>query len=92
MVRSCHQLMEEYLVDTCPSADPKARSSAEMVLAAPPSPVGVLDSAACISCDTRCENPCSASGSGNTTGAAQEREPENKRLRSSEGDVQELQR
>ncbi|KAD2393146.1 hypothetical protein R6Q59_012768 [Mikania micrantha] len=53
MVRSCHQLMEEYLVDTCPSADHKVRnqwSSDEP----PASPDGVLDAAAaCISCDTR---------------------------------------
>ncbi|KAL3538789.1 hypothetical protein ACH5RR_002155 [Cinchona calisaya] len=92
MVRSCHQLMEEYLVDTCPLAGTtKVRSSSETIQAAPPSPVGVLDSAACVSCDTRSENPCSAAGSGNA-GAAQEHEPERKRLRSSVDDVQELHR
>lgn len=94
MVRSCHQLMEEYLVDTCPVSDPKVRSSTEILAAAPPSPVGVLESAACVSCDTRSENPCSAAGSG-TTGAGRDHEepPPPKRLRSSSvGDVQELQR
>ncbi|XP_027160338.1 cyclin-D4-1-like [Coffea eugenioides] len=92
MVRSCHQLMEEYLVDTCPRSDRKVRSRMQILAAAPPSPVGVLESAACVSCDTRSENPCSAAGSG-TIGAAQEHEPpQPKRLRSSVGDIQELQR
>ncbi|KAK1417560.1 hypothetical protein QVD17_26689 [Tagetes erecta] len=50
MVRSCHQLMEEYLVDTCPSAKVrKERTSDE----SPASPDGVLDAASCVSCDTR---------------------------------------
>ncbi|KAK8311296.1 hypothetical protein V6Z12_D02G240500 [Gossypium hirsutum] len=46
MVRSCHQLMEEYLVDTCPSARFK-ELRVEQPSTSPPSPVGVLDAAAC---------------------------------------------
>nr|DAD21282.1 TPA_asm: hypothetical protein HUJ06_022745 [Nelumbo nucifera] len=56
MVKSCHQLMEEYLVDTCPMARLKHRRTEPE----PPSPVGVLDAAACRSCDTQksgAENP-----------------------------------
>ncbi|KHN23171.1 hypothetical protein glysoja_044487 [Glycine soja] len=48
MVRCCHQLMEEYVVDTCP-ASVKARITEP---APPSSPVGVLDAATCGSCDT----------------------------------------
>ncbi|KAF2294379.1 hypothetical protein GH714_009853 [Hevea brasiliensis] len=59
MVRSCHQLMLEYLIDTCPSARPKHPSVVPPT--APPSPVGVLDAAACGSCDTRSELPNSIS-------------------------------
>lgn len=72
MVRSCHQLMEEYLFDTCPlKAEPPA----------PPSPLGVLDAAACASCDTHPDNPAaSVTGSG--------AEPEKKRRRLSAPDVQ----
>ncbi|KAL4615214.1 hypothetical protein ACB092_07G107700 [Castanea dentata] len=77
MVRSCHQLMEEYLIDTCPLARLKERRAEP---APPPSPVGVLDAAACGSCDTRSENPSSI-------GLA-EAEPPIKRLRSSAPDVQ----
>ncbi|XP_057963842.1 cyclin-D4-1-like isoform X2 [Malania oleifera] len=73
MVRSCHQLMEEYLVDTCPAARHKERTAEPP---APPSPVGVLDAAACGSCDTRSGNP----GSGQA-------EPPNKRPRPSLPDV-----
>ncbi|XP_004292116.1 PREDICTED: cyclin-D1-1-like [Fragaria vesca subsp. vesca] len=52
-VRSCHQLMEEYLIDTCPSSSRhKAGSPAMPPPSAPGSPVGVLDAAACVSCDT----------------------------------------
>ncbi|KAJ0010701.1 hypothetical protein Pint_33663 [Pistacia integerrima] len=79
MVRSCHQLMEEYLIDTCPSAQFKDRRAE--LQAAPPSPIGVLDAAACGSCDTRSENPGSSS-------QAAEAEPSAKRLRSSAPDVQ----
>ncbi|XP_023739026.1 cyclin-D1-1 [Lactuca sativa] len=56
MVRSCHQLMEEYLVDTCPSAVHKVRKQWRPDQP-PPSPDGVLDAAAtCVSCDTRSDN------------------------------------
>ncbi|KVH93352.1 Cyclin, C-terminal domain-containing protein, partial [Cynara cardunculus var. scolymus] len=61
MVRSCHQLMEEYLVDTCPSADHKVRKqwrSEQPRL----SPDGVLDAATCVSCDTHSDNPPPSSG------------------------------
>ncbi|KAG6409003.1 hypothetical protein SASPL_132032 [Salvia splendens] len=68
MVRSCHQLMEEYLLDTCLSSDG--------LKAAPPSPHGVLDAAACASCDTNSENQAGS-------------EPQNKRPRLSPPDVQE---
>ncbi|XP_076954816.1 cyclin-D4-1-like [Bidens hawaiensis] len=54
MVRSCHQLMEEYLVDTCPSVDHKATRPADHP--PPPSPDGVLDAATCVSCDTRSDD------------------------------------
>ncbi|KAK8558679.1 hypothetical protein V6N13_098323 [Hibiscus sabdariffa] len=76
MARSCHQLMEKYMIDTCSSArlkNPRVEPSP-----APPSPVGVLDAAACGSCDTRFDNPGSSS--------QVERPP--KRLRSSAPDVQ----
>ncbi|XP_012093145.1 cyclin-D4-1 isoform X2 [Jatropha curcas] len=78
MVRSCHQLMQEYLIDTCPSAQLKD-TTAELP-EEPPSPVGVLDAAACGSCDTRSENPGSIS--------QVEAEPLAKRARSSASDVQ----
>lgn len=78
MVRSCNQLMEEYLIDTCPSARLKDQRVEPQV--APPSPVGVLDAAACGSCDTRSDNP----GSSNQA----EAESSGKRLRSSVPDVQ----
>ncbi|KAH6773141.1 hypothetical protein C2S52_003999 [Perilla frutescens var. hirtella] len=80
MVRSCHQLMEEYLLDTCPSQALKILSVEPPL--APPSPLGVLDAAACVSCDTHSENPALAHGS-------REAEPENKRRRLSATDVHE---
>ncbi|KAK9286613.1 hypothetical protein L1049_015013 [Liquidambar formosana] len=78
MVRSCHQLMEEYLIDTCPSIslkDPGAEPTE------PPSPIGVLDAAACGSCDTH------RSGTSANPNSSQA-EPPSKRLRSSAPDVQ----
>ncbi|KAJ9537955.1 hypothetical protein OSB04_030688 [Centaurea solstitialis] len=64
MVRSCHQLMEEYLVDTCPSsANHKARKQQQWRTSEseqpPASPDAVLDAATvCVSCDTRsADNP-----------------------------------
>ncbi|PKI71622.1 cyclin-D4-1-like isoform X2 [Punica granatum] len=81
MVRSCHQLMEEYLVDTCPTAWFK-HVEAEPAAGPPPSPVGVLDAAACGSCDTRPDNP-------SASGGAEPPPPPNKRLRLSAPDVQE---
>ncbi|KAJ4824322.1 hypothetical protein Tsubulata_004271 [Turnera subulata] len=79
MVKSCHQLMEEYMVDTCPSARLKDLTAEQM--AAPPSPVGVLDAAAaCGSCDTRSDNP----GPTSQTSPG----PHAKRLRPSAPDVQ----
>lgn len=81
MVRSCHQLMEKYLIDTCPSARLKGLiAQLPATAAAPRSPVGVLDAAACGSCDTRSENP------GFSIQA--EAGPPAKRLRSSAPDVQ----
>ncbi|ONH91963.1 hypothetical protein PRUPE_8G146700 [Prunus persica] len=76
--RSCHQLMEEYLIDTCPSSRHK-EPVVGTASSSPASPVGVLDAAACGSCDTRSENP----------GSTVEAEPPAKRLRpSSAADVQ----
>ncbi|KAE8687696.1 Cyclin d1,1 isoform 2 [Hibiscus syriacus] len=75
-VRSCHQLMEKYMIDTCPSdrlKNPRVEPSP-----APPSPVGVLDAAACGSCDTRSDNP----------GSSSQVERPAKRLRSSDLNVQ----
>lgn len=55
MVRSCHQLMEDYIVDTCPYAGyncPRAEPEP------PSSPVGVLDAnSSCGSCETHAEPP-----------------------------------
>ena len=68
--------MEEYLIDTCPFA-PLKDLRVEQPLA-PPSPAGVIDAAACGSCDTRSENP----------GSSSQEEPPAKRLRSSARDVQ----
>ena len=79
--------MEEYLIDTCPLARLKERRAQP---APPPSPVGVLDAAACGSCDTRSENPISI-GLAEAQAEAEaeaEAEPPIKRLRSSAPDVQ----
>ena len=75
--------MEEYLIDTCPLARLKERRAQP---APPPSPVGVLDAAACGSCDTRSENP-SSTGLAEAEAEA-EAEPPIKRLRSATPDVQ----
>ncbi|KAK4258858.1 hypothetical protein QN277_005258 [Acacia crassicarpa] len=61
MARSCHQLMEDYVVDTCPFAGCKS-PGAETEQEPPSSPVGVLDAASsCASCETRSEQPASTS-------------------------------
>ncbi|KAF8377657.1 hypothetical protein HHK36_031041 [Tetracentron sinense] len=76
MVRGCHQLMDEYLVDTRPTARLKHRRTEPP----PPSPVGVLEAAACGSCDTQksaSENPESS-----------QPEPSNKRSKSAATDIQ----
>ncbi|XP_076937644.1 cyclin-D4-1-like [Bidens hawaiensis] len=54
MVRSCHQLMEEYLVDTCPSVVHKVTKQwvSNEPLRTPSSPGGVLDATTCVSYDT----------------------------------------
>ncbi|GJV68598.1 cyclin-like protein [Tanacetum coccineum] len=49
MVRSCHRLMNEYLLDKCPLADHKVRKQPDEP---PASPDGVLDAVTCVSCDT----------------------------------------
>ncbi|KAK7343532.1 hypothetical protein VNO77_12333 [Canavalia gladiata] len=77
MVRCCHQLMEEYVVDTCPASCNKERIPEP---APPSSPIGVLDAASCVSCDTRSDR-------NNTASSAELAEPSNKRLRSSAPDV-----
>ncbi|KAL2324292.1 hypothetical protein Fmac_023350 [Flemingia macrophylla] len=77
MVRCCHQLMEDYVLDTCLASTSAIK--AQIAEAAPPSsPVGVLDAATCASCDT----PFAASGH-----QQQEADPPNKRLRSSTPDA-----
>ncbi|XP_058190400.1 cyclin-D4-1-like isoform X2 [Rhododendron vialii] len=84
MVRSCLQLMEVYLMDTCPSVGHKDRSISEPP--PPPSPDGVLDAAAaCVSCDTRSENLVTGSMSGGSE--SREVGPQNKRLRSSASNI-----
>lgn len=89
MVGSCHQLMDEFLVDTCPSPDQskmKLRRTDQSRQQPPPSPDRVLDAAACVSCYT-CSNdggvfgPVSPSGNGSLENLSQA-EPPNKRLRS----------
>ncbi|KAH0450060.1 hypothetical protein IEQ34_020752 [Dendrobium chrysotoxum] len=50
MVSDCRQLMEEYLIDTCQTAP---RDTAALPAVEPLSPVGILDAAACASCDTQ---------------------------------------
>ncbi|GER42132.1 cyclin d protein [Striga asiatica] len=72
MVRSCHQLMGEYLFDACPS---KVLSIDPVE---PPSPLGVLEAATCASCESQPETlPSSGSD-------ADEADQANKRQRSSE--------
>ncbi|CAA0814240.1 Cyclin-D1-1 [Striga hermonthica] len=78
MVKSCHQLMDEYLFDACPSKE----LSIDPV--EPPSPLGVLEAAACATCESQPETPASVSGSD-----ADETDRANKRQRSSEPGVQE---
>ncbi|KAK8698847.1 hypothetical protein V6N13_114953 [Hibiscus sabdariffa] len=77
MVRSCHQLMEKYIVDTCPSARLKKPWVGPSFT--PPSPVGVLDAAVCGSCYT---DTCS-----DKPGSSSQVERPAKRLRSSTLDV-----
>ncbi|XP_015941699.1 cyclin-D4-1 isoform X1 [Arachis duranensis] len=48
MVRRCHQLMEDYVLDTCPASTTKATRGHPP----PQSPVAVLDVSTCASCDT----------------------------------------
>ncbi|KAF8410242.1 hypothetical protein HHK36_002766 [Tetracentron sinense] len=79
MVRSCHQLMEQYIIETCPSVRLKNRRTE----AAPPSPVGVLEAAAlCGSCDTQI--------SASEKNVSSQAEPSNKRRRLAAPDVQQL--
>ncbi|KAA8545764.1 hypothetical protein F0562_020785 [Nyssa sinensis] len=83
MVKSCHQLMEEYLIDTCLSLDNQERMEPSS------SPIGVLDAAECVSRDTRSENPTDVSSSiSNLVSRTGEAEPPKKRLRSSASDIQ----
>ncbi|WOK93112.1 hypothetical protein Cni_G01805 [Canna indica] len=61
VVSGCRQLMEDYLIDTCPSAlrsKPKQQPYAAAESPAPESPVAVLDAAApCGSCDSAAQMP-----------------------------------
>ncbi|KAF5733216.1 cyclin-D4-1-like isoform X1 [Tripterygium wilfordii] len=70
MVTSCHQLMEEHLIDACPSSG--CKYSTADTPTEPLSPVGVLDAAGCGSCDTHSDTP----------GPGSQAEPEPKRVRS----------
>ncbi|KAJ1697496.1 hypothetical protein LUZ63_006008 [Rhynchospora breviuscula] len=65
-VTGCRQLMEAYLVDTCPSAAFRKRRTE--VSHPPPSPIGVLDAAACGSCDSQ-RSSAPATPSAEPTGA-----------------------
>jgi hypothetical protein len=49
-VSGCRQLMETHLLATCPSARLHKRREVSLP---PPSPIGVLDAAACGSCDSQ---------------------------------------
>lgn len=67
MVRSCHQLMEVYLTaDTCHTMSRKDQ------VAEPPSPDGVLDTSACVSCETPYENLLSGSAFGSGSSEAEQ--------------------
>ncbi|KAL6545886.1 hypothetical protein OROGR_009760 [Orobanche gracilis] len=81
MVKSCHRLMDEYLLDTCPS------KALRIEPLAPPSPLGVLDAAACASCDTLTEHQALVLGS-DSGSIGDEVERENKRPRISTPGVQ----
>lgn len=63
MVSGCRQLMEDYLIDTCPSA-PRSRAKTPYASREPQppprSPVAVLDAAACGSCDSAAQGPSAA--------------------------------
>ncbi|WOK92369.1 hypothetical protein Cni_G01060 [Canna indica] len=53
VVNRCRQLLEEYVMDTCPFSRREKTVDRVRIRPEPPkSPVGVLDSAACVSCDT----------------------------------------
>ncbi|RDX80957.1 Cyclin-D1-1, partial [Mucuna pruriens] len=80
MVRCCHQLMEEYVVDTCPASSSTIKASIAEPPPPPSSPVGVLDAATCGSCDTPSERNCAGS-------SQEQAEPPSKRLRSSTPDA-----
>jgi len=51
MLRCCHQLMEDYVVDTCYASSSAIKAG---VAEPPSSPVGVLDA---INCGGSCEAP-----------------------------------
>ncbi|KAJ8460570.1 hypothetical protein OPV22_033496 [Ensete ventricosum] len=52
VVNRCRQLMEEWVIGTCPSSRRGNTTECRGRPEPPTSPVGVLDSAACASCDT----------------------------------------
>ncbi|CAL9129549.1 unnamed protein product, partial [Musa acuminata var. zebrina] len=52
VVNRCRQLMEEWVIGTCPSSRRGNTTECRGRPEPPRSPVGVLDSAACTSCDT----------------------------------------
>ncbi|ESW15126.1 hypothetical protein PHAVU_007G046600 [Phaseolus vulgaris] len=82
MVRCCHQLMEEYVVDTCYASCSTIK--ARLAESPPPSsPIGVLDAATCVSCDT----PSERNLLGSAESQQREAEPPNKRLRSTAPDA-----
>lgn len=69
-------------MDACPFAAQLKGIRASPQAAPPPSPIGVLDAAACRSCDSRMEHP------GSSSQAQAEAEPSNKKPRSPAPDVQ----
>lgn len=62
----CRQLMVACLLDTCPSAVFPKHS--EVSVSLPPSPIGILDAAACGSCDSQ-KSSAPATPSAELTGA-----------------------